>query len=69
MPDKNQTEATTDAGSDQAKPDVAQPNDTKAEAISTATVGDELSEDDLEAVAWELWPGHPGVQDPHFLKG
>jgi hypothetical protein len=35
----------------EAKPDVAQPSDTKAEATSTAKAGDELSEDDLEAVA------------------
>jgi hypothetical protein len=35
----------------EAKPDVAQPSDTKAEATSTAKASDELSEDDLEAVA------------------
>jgi hypothetical protein len=40
------------AGSDEAQQEAAQTSDTKAEAATrTATVGDELSEDDLEAVA------------------
>ena len=51
MPDDTQTEAPPPAGSGEAKPDVAQPSDTKAEATSTAKASDELSEDDLEAVA------------------
>ena len=51
MTDNNPTEATPPAGSDEAKPDVAQTSDTKAEATSTAKASDELSENDLEAVA------------------
>ena len=39
------------AGSDETQQDVAQANDAKAEATSTAKASDELSEDDLEAVA------------------
>ena len=40
--------------------DVAQPTDTKAEATSTAKASDELSDNDLEAVAggfggWQSW--------------
>ena len=35
----------------EAQQDVAQPSDTTAEATSTAKASDELSEDDLEAVA------------------
>jgi|GEM_PF-2770279 len=54
----NHTEATTPAGSDEAQQDVAQANDAKAEATSTAKAIDELSEDDLEAVA-----GGVGVKD------
>jgi len=49
MTDKNQTEASPPAGSDEAQQDVAQASDAKAEATGTAS--DELSEDDLEAVA------------------
>ena len=45
----NYTEATTPAGSGEAQQDVAQASDAKAEATGTAT--DELSEDNLEAVA------------------
>jgi hypothetical protein len=35
----------------EARQDVAQTSDAKAEATSTAKASDELSEDDLEAVA------------------
>jgi len=45
----NHTEATTPAGSDEAQQDVAQAIGAKAE--DTGTASDELSEDDLEAVA------------------
>ena len=38
----------------EAKPEAAQASDTKAEATSTAKASDELSEDDLEAVAGGL---------------
>ena len=51
MTDDSQTEAPPPAGSGEAKPDVAQTSDTKAEATSTAKASDELSEDDLDAVA------------------
>ena len=51
----NHTEATTPAGSDEAQQDVAQASGAKAEATGTATTGDELSEDDLEAVAGGAW--------------
>ena len=55
MTDNNPTEATTHAGSGEAKPEAAQTSDTKAEAAtSTAKASDELSEDDLEAVAGGL---------------
>ena len=46
MPENN--EATPAA---EALQDVAKANDTKAEATGTAKASDELSEDDLEAVA------------------
>ena len=49
MIDNNPTEAHPPAGSGEAKPDVAQASDAKAEAAATA--GDELSEEALEAVA------------------
>jgi hypothetical protein len=49
MTDNNPTEAHPPAGSDEAQQDVAQANDTKAEAAATAGV--ELSEEALEAVA------------------
>ena len=49
MPDDTQTE--DQAPAIEAKPDMAQPSDTKAEATSTAKASDELSEDNLEAVA------------------
>jgi hypothetical protein len=51
----NHTEATTPAGSDEAQQDVAQAIGAKAEATGTATTGDELSEDDLKAVAGGAW--------------
>ena len=51
MTDNNPTEVPPPAGSDEAKQDVAQASDAKADATNTATVGDELSEDDLQAVA------------------
>ena len=50
MTDKNQTEASPPAGSDEAKPEAAQAIGAKAEDTSTATASDELSGDDLEAV-------------------
>jgi hypothetical protein len=49
MTDNNPTEAHPPAGSGEAKQDVAKASDAKAEATGTAS--DELSEDDLEAVA------------------
>jgi len=45
----NQTEAHPPAGSGEAQQDVAQPTDTKA--ATAAKASDELTEDDLEAVA------------------
>ncbi|WP_368419717.1 hypothetical protein [Rhodovarius sp.] len=44
----------------EAQQDVAQPTDAKAEATSTAKASDELSDNDLEAVAggfggWQSW--------------
>jgi hypothetical protein len=45
MPDNEEATAT------EAQQDVAKANDAKAEATSTAKASDELSEDDLEAVA------------------
>jgi len=47
----NHTEATTPAGSGEAQQDGAKASDTKAEAASTAKASDELSEEDLDAVA------------------
>jgi hypothetical protein len=44
----------------EAKPDVAQASDTKAEATSTATAGDELSEEALDAVAGGATAGGNG---------
>jgi len=49
MTETNQTE--DKAPVTEAQQDAAQPSDTKAEASSTAKASDELSEDDLEAVA------------------
>jgi len=49
MMESNKTEAKTPA--DEAQHDVAQANDAKADATSTAKASDELSEDDLGAVA------------------
>jgi len=49
MTDNNPTEAHPPAGSDEAQQEAAQASDAKAEAAGTAS--DELSEDDLEAVA------------------
>jgi hypothetical protein len=61
MTDDSQTEAPPPAGSGEAKPDGAQTTDTKAEATSTAKASDELSEDDLEAVAGGSgWDPNPG---------
>ena len=54
MTDNNPTEAPLPAGSDEAQQEAAQTRDTKAEATSTAKASDELSEDDLEAVAGGL---------------
>ena len=51
MTDNNPTEAHPPAGSAEAKQDVAQASDTKAQATNTAKASDELSEDNLEAVA------------------
>jgi hypothetical protein len=45
MPERDTTPAT------EAKQNVAQPTDTKAEATSTAKASDELTEDALEGVA------------------
>ena len=42
----------------EALQDVAKPSDAKAEASSTATASDELSEDDLEAVAGGMEVNH-----------
>jgi hypothetical protein len=49
MTETNQTEDKLPAA--EAQQDVAKASDTKAEAAATATASDELSEDDLEAVA------------------
>ena len=51
MTENTQTEATSSAVSYEAKPKAAQASVTKAEAVATAKASDELSEDDLEAVA------------------
>jgi len=51
MTDNNQTEDKTTAGSGEAQQDVAQASDAKAEASGTAKASNELSEDDLMAVA------------------
>ena len=53
MTDNNPTEAHPPAGSDEAQQEAAQASDAKAEAAGTAS--DELSEDDLEAVAGGSW--------------
>ena len=49
MTETNQTEDQTPAT--EAQQEAAQTSDTKAEATSAAKASDELSEDDLEAVA------------------
>jgi hypothetical protein len=49
MAENTQTEDKGPAA--EAQQEAAQPSDTKAEATSTAKASDELSEDDLEAVA------------------
>jgi hypothetical protein len=49
MPDNTEKEEAVPAAETQQ--DAAQTSDTKAEATSTAKASDELSEDDLEAVA------------------
>ena len=54
MTDHNPTEPPPPAGSGEARPDVAQPSDSKAEATSTAKASDELSVDDLAGVAGGL---------------
>ena len=54
MTDDNQTEAPPPAGGDVAPQEAAQTSDTNAEVTSTAKASDELSEDDLEAVAGGL---------------
>jgi hypothetical protein len=51
MTDDNQPQAPAAAGSDEAKPEAAQATVATAEASANATAGDELSEEDLEAVA------------------
>ena len=51
MSEKAQAEATLPAGSDEAKPEAAKAVGSKAEATSTAKASDELSKEDLEAVA------------------
>ena len=55
MTDNNPTEAHPPAGSDEAQQEAAQASDAKAEAAGTAS--DELSEEDLEAVAGGGGPG------------
>ena len=57
MTETSQTEATSPAT--EAQQDVAQASDTKADATNTATASDELSEDDLEAVAGGYTPYTP----------
>jgi len=52
--DNSPTEAHSPAGSNEAQQDVAQASDAKAEATGTAP--DELSMDDLEAVAGGVDP-------------
>ena len=71
MTDNNPTEAPPPAGSDEAQQDVAQASVAKAEAAGTAS--DELSEDDLEAVAgggwlrlWQRGWGHSPLNLPGF---
>ena len=51
MPENDTTPVT------EAQQHVAQASDAKAEATSTAKASDELSEDDLEAVAGGRWQG------------
>ena len=66
MTDDSQTEAPPPAGSDETQQDVAQANDAKVEATSSATASTELSEDDLEAVAG----GGPSYNSvPGYNKG
>ena len=50
-----ENEEAAPAGSGEAQQDVAQASDTKAEATCTATGGDELTGDDLAAVAGGAW--------------
>jgi len=50
-----ENEEAATAGSGEAKPDVAQASDTKPEATSTAKASDELTGDDLAAVAGGAW--------------
>ena len=55
MPEKQEATPATET-----QQDVAQASDAKAEATSTAKASDELSEDDLEAVAGGFWVNHAG---------
>ena len=55
MPENTQTEATPPAA--EAQQDVAKPSDAKAETAATAKASDELSKDDLEAVAGGIQQG------------
>jgi hypothetical protein len=64
MTDDSQTEAPPPAGRDETQQDVAQANDAKAEATSSAKASDELSEDDLEGVAGGVQPGTSGNSRP-----
>ena len=66
MTNNNPTEAHPPAGSDEAQQDLAQTSDTKSEATSTAKASDELSEDDLGAVAGGRPPNRsgPGTNRP-----
>jgi hypothetical protein len=48
-------EATSPAGSNEPQQEAAQTSDTKPEATSTAKASDELTGDDLAAVAGGAW--------------
>jgi hypothetical protein len=58
MPENEEVAPTT-----QAQQEAAQASDAKAEASSTAKASDELSEDDLEALAGGAGPQGLYVQD------
>jgi len=51
----------------EAPQEAAQPSDTKAEATSTAKASDELSEDDLEAVAGGGGSNRKGIYAPDIV--